>query len=133
MPHPCPHHCPSGSGGGAAVLVVLAVIVIAAAARPVVHAAELAAEVALIIAASIAGLAVTAAMAWAAWRVYRWQANRARAIQSYRLAAVSAQSRTAPRHLEEKGGVVEIAAIEAPKPRLADYETGQRAADYESR
>ncbi len=61
MPHPCPHHCPPGRSGPA-VLAVLAVIAAAALARPVVHAAELALEVAAITAGAVLGLAAVAAV-----------------------------------------------------------------------
>lgn len=94
MPHPCPHHCPPGRSGGAAVLVVLAVVVIAAIARPVVHAAEVALEVAAIVLGCAAALAVAAGVAYTAWRVHRWQARNRQAIPNH---APTAQPLSGPR------------------------------------
>ncbi len=81
MPHPCPHHCPDGSGHGF-VLLAAAVLIIAAIARPVAHAAgdvlhavAEALEVAAIVLASAAGLAVLAGMAYGGVRLYRWHAK----------------------------------------------------------
>jgi hypothetical protein len=102
-----------GGGGGAAALVVLAVIVIAAIARPVAQAADAvlrvladALEVAAIVLASAAGLAVLAGMAYGALTVYRWHARNRQAMSRHAPAVLSrSQAIPAPRRR----------AIEAPR------------------
>lgn len=82
MPHQhqvCHAHCPKGGGGGA-LLVVLAVVVVAAIARPVVHAATQLLEVALIFAASMAGVVVLGGVALLAVRVRRGRARKHQAM-----------------------------------------------------
>ena len=101
---PCPHHCPSGSGGPVAVLAVLAVIVIAASGRTVASGAEVVLHIVLITVAITAGLAVTAALVYAAFRVRRWRAARRRAMPEYRLSARTAQPLSTP----------QARAVEAP-------------------
>jgi hypothetical protein len=93
------------------VLVVLAVIVVAAVARPVVHAAEVAAEIVAYVLAAVAGCAVLAVAGYVAWRVRRRRLaarqNYARVI-SPRAPRAAVQAVTAPR----------AAAIEAPRPAI---------------
>jgi hypothetical protein len=107
MPHQvCHAHCPKGGGSGA-VLVLLAVVVLAAIARPVVHAASVVLQVVLITAASVAGLAVIAGVTYGAVRVYRRQAMDRQAISRHARTAQALSARP-------------VAAIEAPRPGLAD-------------
>lgn len=93
MPQVCHKHCPPGRGGtAAAVLAVLAVIIAATLARPVVHAAEAALEVAAITAGAVLGVAVAAgAVALAV------TARRRAAPRVYPLTARTAQRLSAPR------------------------------------
>jgi hypothetical protein len=96
--HLCPHHCPSGSGGAGAVAAVVALAVAAAAvAKPVAHAADVvghvlavAVEVALITAASLAGLAIVAGAAVLAARARRRHAKRITAVSFPRIVVLRA-------------------------------------------
>lgn len=108
MPHPCPHHCPKGTGGGAAALLVLAAVaVIAATARAVIHAAELVLEVTAIAAASVTGLAAVGGVAYVVLRAHCRQARPRQALPGYTPRALdSAQRLSGPR------------AIEAPRTRV---------------
>lgn len=84
------HYTPcdrGGGGGGAAAVILVTVVIIAAIARPAAQAAAAvgrvvveALEIAGIVLASAAGLAVLAGMAWGASRVYRWHARNRQAI-----------------------------------------------------
>lgn len=72
--------CDRGSGGGrrgggAAIAVLVIVAVVAASAKPVVHAAETALEIAAIVAGSVLGAVVLVGATWAALRVARWRAG----------------------------------------------------------
>jgi hypothetical protein len=93
-------HGHGGGAAGAAVLVVLAVIVIAAIAGPVIHAAELIAEVMLIAAASIAGLAVLVGAAFLAGRLHRRHARTQHGPIVLRSPQKLSAPDTAPRQLE---------------------------------
>ena len=80
MPHQvCHAHCPKGGGHGF-VLLVAAVLIIAAIARPVVHAAEDVLQVVLITVASVIGVAVLGAAAYAALRARSRRQNRLTAV-----------------------------------------------------
>lgn len=116
---PCPHHCPSGSGGPVAVLAVLAVIVIAASGRTVASGAEVVLHIVLITVAITAGLAVTAALAYAAFRVRRWRAARRRAMPEYRLSARTAQPLSTP----------QARAVEAPDRQVGPVDITSSARD----
>ncbi len=92
----CPHHCPSPRGSGGAVLAVLGVAAAAAVARPVIHAAEIMAEILVIVLASCAAAAVLAGIAWAAVRVHHWRARRsAAALPAARVQALQRAPRRA--------------------------------------
>src|ERR1700685_2365296 len=91
-----------GGGGGGKRLLVLAVSVVAILIRkPVEHAADVAAEIAVYTVASVAVLAAVAGMAYAAVRLHRRRVRNRQAVLGYTLAP---QALTGPlRH-----------AIEAP-------------------
>jgi hypothetical protein len=87
------------------VLVVLALVVAAAAARPVVHAVEVALEVVLITAASLAGLAVAGAVAYVALRARSRRTIRTTAVSFHApivRPAAQAVSEPRPRVIETK-------------------------------
>jgi hypothetical protein len=120
MPHPCPHHCPRPSGGGGAAIVVLVVLVLVAVlAKPAAHAADdavhmviTAAEVAAMVLGGVAVLTVVAVGARVAVRARASHAITGRVVQVHQI-ALPAQPLPAP----------QPAAIEAPRPSLADIKS----------
>ncbi len=112
--------CGDGPGGGLVVIIIAVVVLIGAmgtgavsgAAHSAVHVVTDVLEVAAITVASLAAVAVAAALTWAGVRVYRWDARRrARAVPAVVQVAVQPTVRAeviAP----------EPQAIEGPKPRL---------------
>jgi hypothetical protein len=87
----------------------MAAVILAAAARPVVHAAEVTAEVILIAAASVTALVAIGAAALLVRYALRCRAMARRAVSSHAPVILrAAEARTEPR------------AIEAPRRSLAD-------------
>ena len=129
MPHPCPHHCPKGTGGGAAALLVLALIAAAAIARPAVRAADEVLRTAVDI-LEIAGIVLASAAALAA---AGWAASamlRARSLQSGDYGATAILPQAAQRD-QEALALPERLAIEAPRQSLAGLQALADAHGYD--
>ena len=122
--------CRDGGGGGFVVVVIVALVAhrryrygaVSGAANTAVHVVTDVLEVVAISLASLAAVAVAAALTWTGVRVYRWDARRrARAVPAVVQVPVQATVRAEviPHGMQ---------AIEAPKPRLdAEAVSGLRA------